>query len=136
MSGLFWLFVAIRGLSQVLVTVCVVLLVEQRNFAVGIAFKKTALIQTALVGLVILGDRVSLGGWVAIPIGLSAVVVLSKPPGGEGLWWRHRAFLLRFLRSDIGAHLWSLGMALWLYWGDWAQIAAVWLRGGSRDLLG
>lgn len=93
----FWLFAAIGGTAQILATVCVVALFKQRNFAVGITFKKTEVIQTAIVGLLVLGDAVSLWGWVAILIGLSAVLVLSKAPDASGAWWTHltnRAALL------------------------------------------
>lgn len=85
----FWVFAVVGGTTQILATLCVVALFKQRNFAVGITFKKTEVIQTAIVGLLVLGDRVSLGGWVAILLGLSAVLVLSKPPGSDGAWWRH-----------------------------------------------
>ncbi|MGR3616546.1 MAG: EamA family transporter [Paracoccaceae bacterium] len=85
----FWQFATVGGVSQILATICVVALFKQRNFAVGITFKKTEVIQTAIVGLVVLGDVISAGGWAAILIGLAAVLVLSKTPGGEGPWWRH-----------------------------------------------
>ncbi|WP_264212854.1 EamA family transporter [Leisingera thetidis] len=85
----FWLYAAIGGTAQILATVCVVALFKQRNFAVGITFKKTEVIQTAIVGLVVLGDPVSLGGWLAILIGLAAVLVLSRAPDAAGAWWRH-----------------------------------------------
>lgn len=85
----FWIYAAIGGTAQILATVCVVALFKQRNFAVGITFKKTEVIQTAIVGLAVLGDPVSLGGWVAILIGLAAVLVLSRAPDAAGAWWRH-----------------------------------------------
>ncbi|WP_170390343.1 DMT family transporter [Ruegeria arenilitoris] len=86
---LFWLYAAVGGLSQILATICVVALFKQRNFAVGITFKKTEVIQTAIVGFVVLGDRVSTGAFGAILLGLLAVLLLSKTPGGSGAWWRH-----------------------------------------------
>ncbi|WP_170338813.1 EamA family transporter [Ruegeria arenilitoris] len=86
---LFWLYAAIGGVSQILATICVVALFKQRNFAVGITFKKTEVIQTAIVGFVVLGDRVSAGAFGAILLGLLAVLLLSKTPGGSGAWWRH-----------------------------------------------
>lgn len=86
---LFWLYAAIGGLSQILATIFVVALFKQRNFAVGITFKKTEVIQTAIVGFVVLGDRVSTGAFGAILLGLLAVLLLSKTPGGSGAWWRH-----------------------------------------------
>ena len=54
-SGLFWAYALSGGLAQILATWCVVALFSQRNFAVGITFKKTEVIQTALVGLLVLG---------------------------------------------------------------------------------
>ncbi|MDP5215750.1 DMT family transporter [Ruegeria sp. 2205SS24-7] len=89
LSARFWMFAAIGGTAQILATICVVALFKQRNFAVGITFKKTEVIQTALVGLIILGDSVSAGGFAAILLGLAAVFLLSKTPGGEGPWWRY-----------------------------------------------
>ncbi len=89
LSATFWVYASVGGLSQILATVCVVALFKQRNFAVGITFKKTEVIQTALVGLLVLGDQMSLGAWGAILIGLSAVLILSKTPGSEGAWWQH-----------------------------------------------
>lgn len=91
LSARFWMFAAIGGTAQILATICVVALFKQRNFAVGITFKKTEVIQTAIVGLVVLGDAISAWGWAAIGIGLAAVLVLSKPSegGGDVAWWRH-----------------------------------------------
>ncbi|APG46247.1 DMT family transporter [Phaeobacter porticola] len=97
LSATFWMFATIGGTAQILATVCVVALFRQRNFAVGITFKKTEVIQTALVGLVVLGDHITPLGWVAIVIGLCAVLVLSRTPENKGPWWRHlssRASLL------------------------------------------
>ncbi len=96
-SAHFWVFAAIGGLSQILATICVVALFKQRNFAVGITFKKTEVIQTAIVGLVVLGDDVSPLGWVSIAIGLAAVLVLSKTKDNPGGYLRQltgRASLL------------------------------------------
>ncbi len=85
----FGLFAVIGGLSQILATICVVALFKQRNFAVGITFKKTEVIQTAIVGLLVLGDQISNWGWAAITLGLTAVLVLAKSPDSDGPWWQH-----------------------------------------------
>lgn len=89
LSAKFWMFVVIGGTAQILATICVVALFKQRNFAVGITFKKTEVIQTAIVGFLILGDSVSVGAFGAILLGLLAVLLLSKTPGGDGAWWQH-----------------------------------------------
>ncbi|MCR9125162.1 MAG: DMT family transporter [Rhodobacteraceae bacterium] len=85
----FWLAGAAGGLAQILATLCVVLLFKQRNFAVGITFKKTETIQTVLVGWVVLGEGVSLPGFLAILVGVAGVIVLSRAPDSGAAWWRH-----------------------------------------------
>ena len=89
LTARFWVFAVIGGTSQILATICVVALFKQRNFAVGITFKKTEVIQTAIVGFLVLGDQVSTGALLAILLGLMAVLLLSKTPGGDGAWWHH-----------------------------------------------
>jgi drug/metabolite transporter (DMT)-like permease len=87
LSARFWVFACIGALSQILATVCVVALFRQRNFAVGITFKKTEVIQTAVLGSVLFGEAITLVGWGAILIGLIGVFLLSRTPGlQQGLW--------------------------------------------------
>ncbi len=89
----FYAFAMIGGLAQILATLCVVALFAERNFTVGITFKKTETVQTAIIGLVVLGEAVSAWGLVAIGIGLVGVVLLSDPPQGDtGAGWRGRLF--------------------------------------------
>ena len=73
----FWVFASFGGLVQIIATICVVALFKSRNFAVGITFKKTEVIQAVFVGLVLLGEGVSLVGFAAILIGLFGVIMLS-----------------------------------------------------------
>ena len=91
LSGWFWIYALSGGLAQIVATFCVVLIFQTRNFAVGITFKKTEVIQTVILGLVVLGDRVSSAGVVAIVIGLVGVLILSDPPGGQGGWLQRLA---------------------------------------------
>ncbi|WP_305969477.1 MULTISPECIES: DMT family transporter [unclassified Mameliella] len=92
----FWPWAVVGGMGQILATVLVVLAFRERNFAVGITFKKTEVIQTALMGLVLLGEAISPLGWLAIGIGLVGVLMLSRTPDAAGLWrgLRSRAVLL------------------------------------------
>lgn len=82
----FWIMGAIGGLAQILATVCVVALFRARNFAVGITFKKTEVVQAALVGLIVLGEGVSTFGLIAILVGLTGVLLLSSAPEATGTW--------------------------------------------------
>ena len=79
----FWFAALTGGLAQILATMCVVALFAHRSFAVGITFKKTEVMLTALVGLIVLGETVSFNGLVAIAIGFAGVLLLSDPPKTE-----------------------------------------------------
>lgn len=84
----FWPYALIGGLAQILATWCVVALFQHRNFTVGITFKKTEVLMTALVGFAVLGDRIGSAALMAIALGMVGVLVLSDPPGGTGNWRR------------------------------------------------
>lgn len=81
----FWVYALTGGITQILATICTVSLFRLRAFAVGITFKKTEVMLTALVGFAILGDAVSLWGGVAIAVGFAGVLMLSDPPEGGSL---------------------------------------------------
>ncbi len=89
----FWAFALIGGATQILATMCVVALFSHRNFAVGITFKKTEVVQTAIVSTIVLDESVSLRGALAIGIGFLGVLFLSDMPGIKGRW--HRRLLNR-----------------------------------------
>ena len=116
-SGLFWAYALSGGLAQILATWCVVALFAQRNFAVGITFKKTEVIQTALVGPLVLGDRITLTGLVAIIIGLLGVLILSD----------NRI-------SGQGARLFNRAAGLGLMSGALFAISAVSYRGATLEI--
>ena len=116
----FWLYAWIGALGQILATICVVALFRQRNFAVGITFKKTEVIQTAILGVIVLGEAISPAGWGAILIGLVGVLLLSDTPGISGNFLRRiasRAVLLGlasgffFAFSAVGYRAASLEIA-------------------------
>ncbi|RZW11759.1 MAG: DMT family transporter [Rhodobacteraceae bacterium] len=81
----FWVYALTGGITQILATICTVTLFKLRAFAVGITFKKTEVMLTALAGLVILGDAVSVAGALAIVAGFGGVLMLSDPPEGGSL---------------------------------------------------
>ncbi|MBR9842767.1 MAG: DMT family transporter [Rhodobacteraceae bacterium] len=83
----FWAYGAIGGAAQITATVCTVALFKRRNFAVGVTFIKVEVLMTALVGIVVLGDRVSGAGLVAILVGVAGVLILSGSAVGA-VWQR------------------------------------------------
>ncbi len=102
LSPRFFLFAFAGGIGQILATMCVVALFSMRNFAVGITFKKTEVIQTALIGFVVLGEGLSPSSSIAIAIGFAGLLLLSDPPGGGQGW---RRFFNRAAALGLGAGL-------------------------------
>jgi len=96
-SFLIWTVVA--ALSQIAATAFLLRNMEERNFAIGVAYSKSEIIQVAIFGLVLLGDRVSLLTVVSIVIASVAVMLLSLPSGNRSLAaiarsWGSRSALL------------------------------------------
>lgn len=73
----FLLYCLTGGLAQIIATVLLVALFSYRNFTVGTTYSKTETVQTALFGLIVLGDRLSVGATAAIFISLIGVMVIS-----------------------------------------------------------
>lgn len=115
----FWPYAVVGGVTQILATVCVVLLFQTRNFAVGITLKKTEVLLTVLVGIVILGEGVSWPGFAAMVLGVLGVLLLSDPPKVQGSW---RSLLLN---RAVGLGLTS---------GIFFAISAVTYRGASLQV--
>jgi drug/metabolite transporter (DMT)-like permease len=110
-QSVFWLYAMGGGLAQILATICTISLFKQRAFAVGITFKKTEVMLTALAGLVILGDRLDPLGAAFIALGFIGVLLLSKPPEGGGIF--------------------NQGVALGLLSGVFFALSAVGYRGAT-----
>lgn len=72
----FW-FCLIGGVCQIMFTVCLLWMFSFQSFAVGTTFSKLEVIMVALLGAILLGDRLS--GWAVVAIVISSlgVVVLS-----------------------------------------------------------
>jgi drug/metabolite transporter (DMT)-like permease len=76
-NGSFLIYSFLGGLSQILFTFLLIHLFSFRSFAVGTTYSKTETIQVAVLGLVLLGDRLSIPAVIAIIISLFGVMVLS-----------------------------------------------------------
>lgn len=116
----FWLYAVLGGTTQVLATVCVVALFKERNFAVGITFKKTEVLQTAIVGFLLLGEGVSFIGGLALVLGFVAVLILSKKPDAVG--------------GGLANWVWNRAAGLGLLSGVFFAISAVSYRAASLSL--
>lgn len=95
----FLMWTVVAALSQIAATALLLRNMEERNFAIGVAYSKSEIIQVALFGLVLLGDRISLIAVVSIVIASLAVVLLSLPSDNRSLGavvrgWTSRSALL------------------------------------------
>jgi len=111
----FWGFVLLGGVAQIVATELTVALFAMRNFTVGVAFTKTEVVQAALFSLIVLGEKVSAGGVVAIAAGLAGMLVLARPP-------------------EPGAPLLNRAAAYGLAAGALFGVAAVGFRGATQAL--
>ena len=163
LPAVFWAYAVAGGLSQILATICVVALFSLRAFAVGLTFKKSEVLQTALLGWLVLGDGVTLPALLALVAGFGALALLSVPSGeiepraglramalglasgaffaGAGVGYRGATLALDgdpALRAAVALALvtgiQTLVMALWFAGCDRAQAKAV-LRAWRPGLL-
>jgi drug/metabolite transporter (DMT)-like permease len=83
------------GLAQILATGLLIHLFSHCNFTVATAFTKTEPVQTALFGIVLLGDRLSLPVALAILVSLFGVILISIPadPAARRNFLDRKAFI-------------------------------------------
>lgn len=157
----FALFVLAGGAAQVTATWLTVALFSLRNFAVGVAFTKTETVQVALFSALVLGEAVGPAGWLAIAIGMTGVLLLSRQRGAGGFSGRATLYGILagglFALSSIfyrGATIdlmplpfvtralvtlacvtaaQSVGMALWLAWREPGELSRT-LRAWRRTV--
>jgi drug/metabolite transporter (DMT)-like permease len=70
-------WVALGALSQIAATALLLRTMQERNFALGVAYSKTEVVQVALFAFVALGDRVSVAALFAIACATVGVLLLS-----------------------------------------------------------
>ena len=73
----FVLYAIVGGTAQILGTAFLIQLFSYRNFAVGTAYSKTEAVQTAIFGIVILGEPLGLFAALGIVVSFVGVVTLS-----------------------------------------------------------
>ena len=125
-SGLSFTFLAwctVGGVGQILATAFLIHLFQLRNFSVGIVLSKTEIVLVAIIGLLVLGDAVSLPSALAILVATGALVLLSRDAGGSSL---------RELVGGLSGRPALFGLAT----GAGFAIAAVAFRAASLSLEG
>ena len=67
----------LAGFGQILGTNLLIMAFGHRNFAVGTAYAKTEALQSAIVGMVLLGEHLSGLAWLGLSVGVAGVLYLS-----------------------------------------------------------
>ena len=76
-TSAFLIYGMIGGITQIIGTALIVSLFSYRNFAVGATFSKTEAVQAAIIGFVLLGDRMGPGSIIAIVVSVLGVILMS-----------------------------------------------------------
>jgi len=106
----FLAWTVVAALSQIAATALLLRNMEERNFAIGVAYSKSEIIQVALFGLILLCDRMSPLAIVSIVIASIAVVLLSLPASNRSLAAIARAWASRSAMLGLGSGA-AFGMA-------------------------
>ena len=101
-------WMATGALTQIVATSLLLYAFTYKNFAVGVAYSKTEVIQAAVFGLVFLGETVTGFGAVAIVSGTIGVMLMSldrsQPPGRAFLLgWTERPALIGIASGGVFA---------------------------------
>lgn len=82
-SALAWS--ALGSVTQIVATALMLHVMGKRDFGVAYAYIKTEPVTVALLGLILIGDRLPLLGWVAVLIVTTGVVMASLRPGDRAV---------------------------------------------------
>ncbi len=112
-GGSFAFWVTFGAVSQIAATAFLLATMQERNFALGVAYSKTEIIQVAIFGLAFLGDPVTTATALAVLLGTFGVLLLSpadkaRPLASLVAGWTSRAALLG-LASGAGFALSAVG---------------------------
>ncbi|HKX38207.1 MAG TPA: DMT family transporter [Burkholderiales bacterium] len=99
-------WVLLGAVSQIAATAFLLATMQERNFALGVAYSKTEILQVAVFGLAFLGDPLSPATMAAVLCGMAGVLLLS--PGGWSGGWTSRSAVLG-LASGAGFALSAVG---------------------------
>jgi drug/metabolite transporter (DMT)-like permease len=87
----FILWVLLGALTQICATALLLRTMQERNFALGVAYSKTEVLQVALFALIFLGDPITIPAGCAVATGTAGVFLLS--PGWRTAWTSRTAAL-------------------------------------------
>jgi drug/metabolite transporter (DMT)-like permease len=117
-TGTFWTWVVVAGVSQIVATVALLQSFRLRDFAIGTVYSKTEVIQVAALSAVLLGEALQPAGWLGALLCTAGVV-----------WLATDGDLLRVLRNALDP-----AALLGVLAGGLFGLAALGIRGASGAL--
>jgi drug/metabolite transporter (DMT)-like permease len=117
----FFTYCVLGGLSQILFTVFLLWTFNFRNFAVGTTFSKLEVVMVAVLGAVVLGDRLNWIAIIAIAVSACGLIALSLGQAKLGV---------RALIAGLGEKATLFGLVSAAFLGA----SSVFYRGGSLAL--
>lgn len=84
LNGKFLAWVTLGALSQIAATALLLRTMQERNFALGVAYSKSEVLQVAIFALAFLGDPLSLPAILAMVSGTAGVMLFSRPNPRKG----------------------------------------------------
>ena len=84
-------WVLVGSVAQIAATALLLRTMQERNFALGVAYSKTEVLQVAVFGLAFLGDPITPASALAVATGTAGVFLLS--PGWRTAWTSRTAAL-------------------------------------------
>lgn len=122
-KGSFWVWLVVGAVSQICATALLLRTMRARNFALGVAYSKTEVLQVAIFGLILLGDPLGVPALLAVGSGTLGVLLLSPAD---------KARPLRTLLTGWTSRTALLGLAC----GTLFAMSAVGYRGATLALPG
>ena len=120
-NGNFLFWVAEGAVAQIAATALLLRAMAERNFALGVAYSKTEILQVALFSAVLIGDPVTLPAVIAMLVATVGVMLVSLPAGKVSL---------ASLIAGLGSRPALLGIAS----GTMFALSAVGYRGAALSL--
>ena len=102
----FFSWVLLGAVTQIAATALLLRTMQERNFALGVAYSKSEVLQVAVFGLALLGDPLGLAAVLAVAAGTAGVLLLS--PAGWSSGFTSRTAVLG-LASGAGFALSAVG---------------------------
>ena len=83
-GGAFLVWVTLGAVTQIAATALLLRTMQERNFALGVAYSKSEVLQVAVFGLVLLGDPLGVAAALAVAAGTAGVLLLSPAGWASG----------------------------------------------------